>query len=115
MADRTIVLAPNGRSSVRGLSEVGPQEFLAYQDEDDALTYTIDYTAYLEGATISSVTRAASGPTVTNTSNTTTRVIQRLNGSGYVDIAVTTSTGDSDTLRITIRPRLNAGLSSDFN
>ena len=107
MADRTLVLGTNGRHSLRGLSAVGPQEFQAYQDEDDALTYTLDYTAYLDGATISTVTRTASGPTITNTSNTTTKVIQRLSGTGYVDITVTTSTGDTDQIRICIKPRLN--------
>lgn len=114
MADRTIVLATNGRHSARGLSAVSPQEFQAYQDEDDALTYTIDYTAYLDGATISSVTRATSGPTVTNTSNTTTRVIQRLEGYGYVDINATLSTGDTDRIRLTILPRAGIRRASDY-
>lgn len=116
MADRTIVLAQNGRHSVRGLSVITPQEFRAYQDKDDALTYTIDYTAYLDGATISSVTRTATGTTVTGTSNTTTKIIQRLSGFGYVDISATLSSGDTDVLRICIIPRLaNSRARDNYN
>lgn len=105
MPDRIVVLAQNGRHSTRGVSVVGPQEFQAYQDDTDELTYTFDLSNYLEGATISSVTRTADGPTVSNTSNSTTRIIQRLKGYGFVDIKATLSTGDIDTFRITIRPR----------
>jgi hypothetical protein len=78
---------------------------MAYQDDDDALTYTLDYAAYLEGATISTVTRVESGVTSANESNTTTRVIQRLSNFGYIDINVVTSSGDTDQVRITIMPR----------
>jgi hypothetical protein len=61
--------------------------------------------SYLDGATISSVTRTPTGVTVTNTSNTTTRITQRLKGFGYVDFKVTTSSGDIEEFRITIQPR----------
>jgi hypothetical protein len=87
---------------------------MAYQDEDDALTYVIDYSAYLDGATIASVTRTNSGVTSAATSNTTTRVTQRLSNFGYIDIAVVTSTGDTDSMRITIRPRAGFQTPNDF-
>jgi hypothetical protein len=61
--------------------------------------------SYLDGATISSVTRTPTGVTVTNTSNTTTRLTQRLKGFGHVDFKVTTSSGDIEEFRITIQPR----------
>ncbi len=105
MTDRTIVFATNGRHSLRGLTQVNPGEFQATQDDNDDLTYTADLTSYLEGATISSVTRTASGVTVSNTSNTTTKILQRLKGFGYVDIKATLSTGDIDQFRICINPR----------
>jgi hypothetical protein len=82
MPDRTIVLAENKRHAVRGVSALSLQEFMAYQDDDDALTYTIDMAPYLGTATISTVTRTPKGLTVTNTSNTTTRIIQRLERQG---------------------------------
>ena len=107
LADRTLVLATNGRFSARGLTSIGPQEFAAYQDEDDNLTYVVDLSPYLEGATISSVTRTADGPTVSNTSATSTRITQRLKGFGYVDITATLSTGDVEQIRICIKPRAN--------
>lgn len=107
MADRTIVLAQNKRHAVRGLTVVNPQEFAAVQEQDDDLTYIIDMSSYLDGATISSVTRTPTGVTVSNTSNTTTRLTQRLKGFGFVDFKVTTSSGDIDVFRITIEPRAN--------
>lgn len=115
MPDRTIILATNGRHGLRGLTQVNPQEFLAYQDANDDLTYTADTSAYGEGATLSTVTRTAYGPTVTNTSNTTTRITQRLKGFGYVDIKFTTSAGDSDQFRIVIEPRAETLHSQNYD
>lgn len=106
MVDRTILLAENGRSAVRGLSVMTPHEFLAYQEDEDALTYVIDFAPYLDGtATISTVTRTPNGATITNTSNTTTRITQRLKGFGRVDIRATFSNGDTQQLFINIVPR----------
>jgi hypothetical protein len=105
VADRTIVLATNKRHAVRGLTVVNPQEFSAYQEDNDELTYVVDMSSYLDGATISSVTRTPSGVTVSNTSNTTSRLTQRLKGFGYVDFKVTTSSGDVEEFRIGIVPR----------
>jgi len=110
MADRTILLAENGRYSLRGIKAVSPQEFMAYQEDNDALTYTLDYSNYLGSDTISSVARQSSGVTVTNTSNTTTQVIQRLKGFGYIDITTTFAGGDVNKLRITIRERQNSNV-----
>ena len=108
MADRTIVLAQNKRHAVRGVTVVNPQEFSAYQEDDDDLTYIVDMSSYLDGATISSVTRTPNGVTVSNTSNTTTRLTQRLKGFGYVDINVTSSSGEVEQFRITVKPRANS-------
>lgn len=108
MADRRLVLATNGRHSARGLSVITPQEFTAYQDDDDELTYVVDMSNYLDGATISTVTRTADGITVSNTSNTTTTITQRLKGFGDVRIKVTTSTGDIDEFRLVIEHRRNS-------
>ena len=108
MADRPIVLAQNKRHAVRGVTVVNPQEFSAYQEDDDDLTYIVDMSSYLDGATISSVTRTPTGVAVSNTSNTTTRLTQRLKGFGYVDINVTSSSGEVEQFRITIQPRGNS-------
>jgi len=105
VADRTIVLAQNKRHAVRGLTVVNPQEFSAYHEDNDDLTYIVDMSSYLDGATISSVTRTATGVTVSNTSNTTTRLTQRLKGFGYVDFKVTTSSGDVEEFRISVQSR----------
>jgi len=110
VADRTIVLATNKRHAVRGLTVVNPQEFSAYQEDNDDLTYIVDMSSYLDGATISSVTRTPTGVTVTNTSNTTTRITQRLKGFGYVDFKVTTSSGDVEEFRLVIQQRASSSL-----
>jgi hypothetical protein len=105
MADRTILLAQNKRHATRGLSVVNPQEFLAYQEDDDNLTYIVDMGAYLDGATIVLVTRTPTGIVISNASNTTTRLTQRLAGYGHVDFRVQTSAGDTEQFRVYIQPR----------
>ena len=105
MADRTVVLSQNGRHAVRGLSVNNPSEFSAYQDDDDDLTYVVDLSAYLDGATITVVTRVPQGVFISNSSNTTTRLTQRLRGFGYVDFKVQTSAGDVEEFRINILRR----------
>ena len=114
LVDRTVVLAQNGRHAVRGLSVTNRQEFTAYQEDSDDLTYVVDMSAYLDGATIASVTRTASGPTVSNTSNTTTRITQRLKGFGYVDVKATLSTGEVDQFRLVITPRTSSAVLYDY-
>ena len=70
MADRTVVLSQNGRHAVRGLSVNNPSEFSAYQDDADDLTYVVDLSAYLDGATIIVVTRVPHGVFISGSSNT---------------------------------------------
>lgn len=106
MADRTIVMAQNGRHGLRGVSARNPSEFEAYQDDSDNLTYTVDMASYLSTDTISSVTRVPFGLTVSNAANTTTQITQRLKGFGYVDIKATLASGDTEQFRIHILPRV---------
>lgn len=89
-----------------GITQVTPEEFRAYQAEDDSLTYIFDLSAYLETDTISSVTRTSSGPAISNTSNTTATLTQRLSGTGYVDFDVVTAAGDTKSFRLCIERRL---------
>ena len=103
MPDRRVVFAENNRISSRGLKEINPAHFLATQRQDDNLTYTLDFAAWLGTETIASVTRTASGPTVAGTSNTTTQVVQRLKGTGYVDIEITTSGSQVLTTRLEVK------------
>ncbi len=111
MADRTIIMGQNGRHGLRGVSARNPSEFEAYHETGDNLTYTVDMSAYLGTDTISSVTRTPYGLTVSNASNTTTTLSQRLSGFGYVDIKVITAAGDSERFRIYIEQRVPTGLS----
>ena len=105
MTDRTIIIAENGRASYRGLQREGEALWSAYQREDDDLSYVIDYSNWLGSETISSVARTEYGTTVAGTSNTTTTSTQRLKGSGFVDIEITTSGSQVRTDRIIIRDR----------
>jgi hypothetical protein len=61
--------------------------------------------AYLDGATIVLVTRTPTGVVISNASNTTTRLTQRLAGYGHVDFRVQTSAGDTEQFRVYIQPR----------
>lgn len=105
MVDRSIIIAENGRSSYRGLTREGEACWSAYQREDDDLSYVIDYSNWLGSETIASVARSPYGTTVAGTSNTTTTSTQRLKGSGFVDIKITTSGSQVRVDRIIIRDR----------
>lgn len=105
MSDRRIILAENGRASYRGLMREGEALWSAYQRNDDDLSYVIDYSNWLGSETIDTVTRTPYGTAVAGTANTTTTSTQRLKGSGYVDIKITTSGSQVRTDRIIIRNR----------
>lgn len=106
MVDRIALIAENGRASTRGIRQLGEAEFQAYQRDDDILDYTLDYSAWLGTDTITGTpTREASGTVVTGTSNTTTQVVQKLQGSGYLDIKIVTTAGRTKQDRICIEPR----------
>jgi len=105
MTDRIILFATNGRATCRGIRQVSEARFMAYQRDDDNLKYTLDYEAWLDGGTISTVTRELSGTSATSTSATTLQAIQKLTGQGYMDIKVLDSNGNTKQARIVIAPR----------
>lgn len=78
---------------------------MAYQRDDDVLTYVFDFANWLGSETISSVTREGSGVTAAGTSNTTTTMTQRLNGQGYMDFKIVTSGTQTKQFRVVIAPR----------
>lgn len=78
---------------------------MAWQRDDDTLTYVLDYSNWLGTDTISSVTRETSGTAATGTSNTTTTATQKLNSDGYMDIKITTAAGMVRQDRICIKQR----------
>jgi hypothetical protein len=81
---------------------------VAYQEDEDNLTYTIDMLAYLNGATITAVTRIPNGLTISNSSNTASRITQRLKGFGRMDVKVTLSNGDTEQFFLGIAPRASS-------
>jgi len=105
MADRIIFVGENDRASYRGIKRLGPAHWMDYGRLADDRVFTFDYTGWLNGDTISSVTRTASGLTVAGDSNTTTQAIQRVSGTGYVDIKITTAAGMDRTDRLEISLR----------
>ena len=106
MTDRTIIIAENGRASVRGVTREGEALWTAFQRENDNLSYVLDYSNWLAtGETISSVARTSYGTTIAGATNTTTTATQRLKGTGYVDIETTTSASQVRVDRIIVRDR----------
>ena len=100
-----MIFAENGRASTRGIKQISDAEFLAFQRDAETYDYTLDYANWLGSDTISSVTWAASGTTVSGTSSTTTQALQSLHGQGYVDVEITTAAGRIKQDRICVRPR----------
>lgn len=88
----------------------GPFSLTTHKRHDAALTYTLDFEAFLDSVTISSVTHDPSGVTLTNTSNTTTQVSFRASGSGHSILTLTLSDGDTAEFRLDFVPTdLNRG------
>lgn len=114
MVDRVAILAENGRASLRGMSQTGPTDFRVWQDDDENPLYTLDLANLLGSATISSVVRTAAGTVLSAESNTTTRVIQRLNKPGIVEIKVTASDGQVFQYRIAITPKIQGQYQRDY-
>lgn len=94
MTTVSIRLLENDRVSVRGASRQ-LRGVVIDIDADETIPVTIDWTSWLAGDTISSVSNLASGVTVSGASNTTTAASFKLSGSsaGYVEHRVTTTAG----------------------
>lgn len=105
MVDRVVVLSENGRSSLRGVSRIGPNDFLVFHADADELPYSFDYENLLDGDTIFEVQRQASGPTVSDPFNTATVARQKVKGCGCLEINVVTNGGNTFSHRLWIRPK----------
>lgn len=108
MADRTILMQENGRLTMRGLFMLNGYP-TAFHDDDDKLTYTVDWSRWLGANTISAVTNTADDMTITGESNTTTTATFTVElddgASGELEQQITDSGGQKKTLRIRYRSR----------
>jgi len=109
MADRYIKLGEAGRHVVRGVQDMG-DHFLASQDRDAQLTYTLDYTRLLGSETIDSIATETSGATLNSSSNTTTSVTLNVSatGYGYVEVQATDSAGLIHVHRLYVREKTHS-------
>lgn len=114
MTDRLAKIGENGRATTRGLIKTGPFRFLAFQDRDETLTYTLDLTGWLDGDTISSVALVNNGPTVTKTNTTTTVTLTASGVNGDGDCTVRITTAASLIKDILIRFRETNGTDDDY-
>ena len=94
MADRYIRIMEQGKLILRGVKPRG-RAVVANQDENETLAYTVNWSDWLGGDTIASVTNTVSGLTVSAASNTTTTATFKLSGnrSGWLEHRITTTTG----------------------
>lgn len=115
VANRRVVFPPHGELTVygSGLRAAGPALVESVQRDDDDLALVADFAPWLAGDTLSSVTRSASGVTVSGTSNTTTTATQKLKGQGYVDIKVVTAGGNTMQFRVRVGRRLEGRFQAD--
>jgi hypothetical protein len=94
MADRLIRILEQGKLILRGVKPRG-RAIVANQDENETLTYTVNWSTWLGTDTIASVTNETSGITVSAASNTTTTATFKLSGnrSGWLEHRITTAGG----------------------
>jgi hypothetical protein len=96
MTDRTVKALENGRFVVRGISQ-HRQRFLAAQNEDESLTYTIDWSPWLGSDTIDTAAVATLGcgatAEVESDNTTVTLTLSAFQGSGYAKLQIVTDAG----------------------
>ena len=93
MADRIIKILENGRTITRGIGKKTAGSVIEL-DNDETLPVSIDWSDWLDGDTISSVTNDPTGVTVSGESNTTTTAAFSLSGNaGLVEHRITTAAG----------------------
>ena len=94
MADRFVKVLEQGKLVHRGVKPRG-RAIVANQDENETLSYTINWAGWLGTDTIASVTNQSTGVTVSGASNTTTQATFKLtsNRSGWVEHRITTAGG----------------------
>lgn len=101
MTNRLVKMLENGRIVVRGLFRRGGGVEVQ-MDRDESLPVSVDWSGWLGADTISSVTNAAAGASVSGESNTSDTVSFTLSGrsTGYLDSRITTSSGKVKELRV---------------
>tara|TARA_R100000951_G_scaffold19244_3_gene16026 strand:- start:12925 stop:13308 length:384 start_codon:yes stop_codon:yes gene_type:complete len=93
MADRIIKILENGRTITRGIGKKTAGSVIEL-DNEETLPVSIDWSDWLDGDTISSVTNDPTGVTVSGESNTTTTAAFSLSGNaGLVEHRITTAAG----------------------
>jgi hypothetical protein len=94
MTDRFIKVLEQAKLVLRGVKPRG-RAVVANQDENETLTYTVNWSAWLGSDTIASVSNVATGLTISGASNTTTTATFKLSGSrsGWLEHRITTAAG----------------------
>lgn len=104
MTDRLVKILENGRTVTRGIFRRGRGAEILL-DREEALPVTLDWSDWLGSDTISSVTNASEGASVSSESNTTTTNTFTVSGAstGYVDSRITTAAGSIKEFRVYVR------------
>lgn len=104
MTDRLVKVLENGRFITRGIHRRGRAGEVLL-DREEALPVTVDWSGWLGTDTISSVTNATSGASVSSESNTDTTNTFTVSGAstGYVDSRITTAAGSIKEFRLYVR------------
>ena len=103
MADRLIKVREQGRLVTRGLTALSSYHARLPLDCDDTVTVTVDWTAWLGGDTISSVTNEPTSCAVANESNTTKRATFNVSSApGFIEHRITTANGQTKELLIEV-------------
>lgn len=108
MANRYIKILRENDISVKGGTKLGPSQVKFYQADTDNFTYSIDYTRWLDGSTISGTpTTTASACTATASNSTTviTLTVTAVSGTAEVEIQTTAADGRVHTLFMQVMER----------
>ena len=103
MTDRLVKVLENGRLLTRGLTSRRSGPLLEMSD-DEKLTVTVDWSAWLGANTISAITNTAQSVTLSGAANTTTQASFDLTAtsSGWVEHVMTASDGQKKRIDILV-------------
>ena len=84
----------------------GPRTLNTHKRFDESTDYTMDWSAFLQGSTISSVSKEDSGVSISTITapTTTTTLLTAVTGTGHTIVTLSLSTGESVEFRLNFVP-----------
>ncbi|MCJ8334628.1 MAG: hypothetical protein MJH10_10345 [Epibacterium sp.] len=102
MANRLVKVLEGGRFLTRGCNDMGSHVLLRV-DPDEVLVFTVDWTPWLGGNTIQSVSNQAEGVTITSNYSGSIVTLKISGSPGFIQHRISDSAGQTKEVRLEVR------------